>query len=537
MNNSKISWKKLTINSKFSFWIMFILSILIIIVTNIRINRDDKLFTKQFELKNNTNIDLAVLSLGIAINFEKIEDVNNIGRRFIENRDISELYIEDLDKNLIYNEKKNGISYKLENIIYFSKEIIYDGEIVGNLKIGFSNYFKNERLKEIKRNYLIENLILAMLLFIAINVLAKKIIKPIKFLEEEVESIASGDYYTPIEFKSNDEIGRLGEKIEVMRLKILESSDKLNDTNKNLEQIVEQRTNQLIKTNEYLEETLANVEEVQAELIIKNNELEDALDDLRETRTELVQTAKLNLASEVVAGVAHEINTPLGIALTLSTYLTSETFAVLKKYEEKKLTKNDLSKYLKIIDESTKTLEYNMYRATELIANFKEIAVDQTGKVRRIYNLKEYVEKILTSLYPKYKRTSHKIELDIPKNIEIDGYPGAISQVITNLIMNTLVHGFETKEAGKIKIFAENFENKVKIIYKDDGSGIDQEIIELIFDPFFTTKKGNGGSGLGLSIVYNLVTKIMGGTIKCNSEVGNGVEFIIELPKVQEEKI
>lgn len=526
--------KTIKLSYKLIFYIMISFVIMIGIVSYFRINREQNFVKHQFEDTSFRITEIFGNKLSYVKEYGSDLEIENLLKSILNYKDILSVELLDIDQQRIYfDEKKFELTEKKE-IIYFDYNFNETQNIASHIKLGFTNYYIQGRLNDIEIKYCIENIVILIVLFIVISVLVNKIIKPIKILEDEVDNISNGNYNIAVEMKTNDEIGRLGSKIEVMRHKILESQEELSETNRNLESIVEERTSQLIKTNQYLEETLANIEEVQAELIVKNNELEDALEELQDTRLELVQSAKLNLASEVVAGVAHEINTPLGIALTVSTYLSNETNLIIEKYKASKVSKSDFTKYLNTMEESAKTLEYNIYRATDLVANFKEVAVDQTGKVKRKYELREYLDKILTSLYPKFKRTNHHIENNIPENISIDGYPGAFSQLITNLVMNTLVHGFEEMDEGTIEIKAEELKNTIIITYKDNGNGMSKEVLERIFDPFFTTKKESGGSGLGMSIVYNLVTKIMGGSLKCNSELGMGTEFIIEMPKIQD---
>lgn len=528
----KKHFSKKWIGSQFAFVAMAVMFIVISCLLYLKWMED-----KDIEQKN--RIDRYNLLIEVAENrvdddlyrldFKNVDE--NIEDLFLYD-EIVGIEIMDSEGNSIIAKQKEGMS-SIENTSIYSRQLSYNFKKLGIINITMNDDITAERIKRDLIAHIVELFAIFSIVIISSILIGRKIANQVIELEKAVDLMASGDYDNPVEITSTNELGSLANKIEDMRLRILDSRERLNSLNLELEKKVENRTEQLIKTNEYLEEMLANIQEVQAELIVKNNELEVALDELTETREELIQSAKLNLASEVVAGVAHEINTPIGIALTLSTHLSQKTQSIQKDYLNQKLSKKGFDQYIGLVNESVKTLENNLLRAAELISDFKQVAVDQSGKVKRRFELKEYIETILANLYPKYKKTKHSVKIDIPEKIFIDGYPGALSQLITNLIMNTLVHGFENKEEGEIIIEGIDLKDKVRIIYIDNGVGIDEKIINKIFDPFFTTKKEKGGSGLGLSIVYNLVTQVMGGTIKCKSKINQGTKFIIEFDKIQ----
>lgn len=275
---------------------------------------------------------------------------------------------------------------------------------------------------------------------------------------------------------------------------------------KNLEQ-------QVTKRNEELEDS--------------NHELEMSIQNLKKTQEQLVTSEKMASLGGLVAGVAHEVNTPVGIGLTGITHLIELSKKLKKKYNSEKMSQVDFEEYLKTVEELSVLINSNLERAAELVKSFKKVAVDQTSEVKRKFNLKEYIEEILSSIYNITKKTKVKIDIISKQQIKINSYPGAISQIITNLIMNSLIHGYHKDDIGLINIELIKDNNKIKIIYKDDGTGIAKENLTRIFDPFFTTNRENGGSGLGLNIIYNIVTNTLGGTISCSSELNEGVEFII----------
>ncbi|MBU0993688.1 MAG: PAS domain-containing sensor histidine kinase [Proteobacteria bacterium] len=261
-----------------------------------------------------------------------------------------------------------------------------------------------------------------------------------------------------------------------------------------------------------------------------NEALQQSLIMLKRTQDHLVQSEKMVALGGLVAGVAHEINTPVGIGVTAASFLEDRTILFKEDFEKDALRRSDIEKYLKIAQETSAMILSNLLRAAELIKSFKQVAVDQSGEDRRIFNLKEYLNSVLLSLNPKYKRTGHSITLNCRDNMEINNYPGAFSQIITNLLMNSLIHGFDGIEKGKIDIDIEIRENNLIISYRDNGKGMESDHLKKIFDPFFTTKRSYGGTGLGMHIVFNLVTQQLRGKIECSSKIGEGVSFLIKIP-------
>jgi signal transduction histidine kinase len=262
----------------------------------------------------------------------------------------------------------------------------------------------------------------------------------------------------------------------------------------------------------------------------RTNELQESLDKLNDAKDQLVESEKMAALGGLVAGVAHEINTPIGIGVTAASHLEDKTKKFFKVFESGKISKKELQFFLDVVEESSRLILSNMNRAADLVQSFKQVAVDQMSRERRRFNFKEYIDEVLLSLRPKYKKTNFKVLVDCPEDFSIDSFPGAISQILTNLVVNSLTHGFENKDTGEIKIEVQK-ENKVaKLIFEDNGIGFSDEVKNKIFEPFFTTKRGTGGTGLGMHIVYNLVTQTLNGSIKCLSREGEGSIFEIEFP-------
>ncbi|MGB7443741.1 MAG: ATP-binding sensor histidine kinase [Coleofasciculaceae cyanobacterium] len=272
--------------------------------------------------------------------------------------------------------------------------------------------------------------------------------------------------------------------------------------NENLEQLVEQRT----------------------------AELSQALNDLKATQEQLVESEKMASLGGLVAGVAHEINTPVGIGITAASFLADKTADFYQAYKSGKMKRSQLEKFLDTAMQSSSMVLSNLNRAADLIQSFKQVAVDQSSEQQRTVNLKQYLSEILISLQPKLRTTHHQVQVQGDEALTLHTYPGALSQIITNLVMNSLTHAYFPEDAGHLMFEFKQEVSQIILEYSDDGKGIIQENLSKIFNPFFTTKRGQGGSGLGLHIVYNLVTQKLKGTIECESQFGAGTKFTIKLP-------
>jgi PAS domain S-box-containing protein len=252
---------------------------------------------------------------------------------------------------------------------------------------------------------------------------------------------------------------------------------------------------------------------------------------LRQAQQDLIQAEKMAALGSLVAGVAHEINTPLGNTLTASSHLFDKVADFSELLEQNKLRRSDLVSFVGLLTETTRLMVANCERAAELVQSFKQVAVDQTSGERRRFDLKGYIDEILLSLRPRLRKTGHRIRVQCPENLEIDGYPGAVSQLLTNFLLNSLMHAYAPGESGRISIEVHWVEDDmVELAYADDGKGIPASFLPRIYDPFFTTRRGTGGSGLGLHIVYNLVTGTLRGQISVESEPGKGTRFTVKFP-------
>lgn len=326
---------------------------------------------------------------------------------------------------------------------------------------------------------------------------------------------------------------------------LLSSNNKLDQQNLLLEQEVARKTSglsqammdlqqqkqELLQKKQSLKEEIEQRRQTELDLRQKQKELEETIDNLNQAQDRLVQSEKMAALGGLVAGITHEVNTPVGIGVTATSFLAERISQLANAYREKTLTPKMLEEFLSEAQQSTELLQSNLSRASELIASFKQIAVDQASEATRTINLCEYIHEIMRSLQPHFKKTRHQVEINCADNIILDCPAGAISQIFTNLLMNSLIHGFENMERGQIRITVTDDNNNIDIRYTDNGKGLNAEQLSKLFHPFFTTKRDQGGSGLGTHITYNLVRQTLGGSIEVNSEPGQGLHYHIWFPK------
>lgn len=336
-----------------------------------------------------------------------------------------------------------------------------------------------------------------------------------------------------IEYYENTIINARGENIYVAWYNaILHDEDgKVIGTLSSGEDITERKraTDALHALNSDLER---RVGERTREIENTNRELRGTLDTLRVTQNELVQREKLASLGSLVAGIAHELNTPLGNSVTIGSSLKDEVNSFVKIVAAGKLTRQQLDGFLEHTDHGLELLMRSLYRASTLVGNFKQVATDQSSEIKRRFDLRETVAQTVETIAPRFKHTPHRIEVDIPEGISMESYPGPLGQIITNLGLNALIHGFDNAMSGVVRITAiKTPDDRVVLRVADNGKGIPAENLNKIFDPFFTTKMGQGGSGLGLHIVYNIVTHTFGGHIQVSSKPQVETEFSIDIPQ------
>jgi signal transduction histidine kinase len=269
-----------------------------------------------------------------------------------------------------------------------------------------------------------------------------------------------------------------------------------------------------------------------AELSQAKQRAEAALVELRDAQRGLIEVEKLASLGSLVSGVAHEINTPLGVAVTASSMLSDRTAQLQARFDSGALTAAELGQYLGVAREASVLVDRNLERAAQLVSSFKQVSIDHHSDERRRFALSDYLRTLLRSLEPSWRRRPITFELDVEEGLDLDSHPGALAQVVSNLIQNALVHAWPESEPGTMRLSARALgEDRVELVFEDDGRGIPADVLPHVFEPFYTTRRGRGGTGLGLHIAYNLVTARLGGQITIDSGPA-GTRAVVRFPRV-----
>ena len=360
-----------------------------------------------------------------------------------------------------------------------------------------------------------------LVIYISIN---NKLINSIEKISNFVKNIKNGNLNDELNITQHNELKDLSDNINLMKRSLRNTLNLLHDENK----IRKNTENELNQVNNNLEE---KIQLRTLELENQNNILQNTLQKLETTQVDLNKSQKMADLGELVGGVTHEINTPLGISITTASFLESITHDLNKLYKSEDMTEEYFENYIKKIEENIKIILLSLTRVATMINSFREIAIDQVIEEKRVFVLNDYISEILLSLKNKTKKQKHTIIIDIKKSITINNYPGYFYQIITNFINNSYLHAFEGIESGEIIIRAVELDNSIELTYEDNGIGIKKEIRENIFKEYYTTKRGKGGTGLGLSIVNDLVINKLKGTIELVSHENEGLKYIITIPK------
>jgi len=394
-----------------------------------------------------------------------------------------------------------------------TRPVTRDGREIAQLTVVMSaapllEVKRSEAWRALGRSVGILTLSLALILW----VLQRRVLHPMDTLSRAAGDLAAGRLDQPLELGGDDEIAQVGKAMENMRQALLRAFEDLREHAMTLEDQVTQRT---------------------AELTAANTELTEALANLKTAQRELVESEKLASLGRLVAGVAHELNTPLGNAMTVVSALGDRWSALDRMLQDNSpMRRSQLEELVKDTRRGQDILQRNVQKAADLVRDFKQVAIDQTTDSRRRFDLARVAEDVLVMVEPSFKHTPFKIHTELAHDIEMNSFPGALGQVLTNLLMNSLVHGFEGRDAGTVRVSCSALaDDVVELVVEDDGRGMDASVVRKIFDPFFTTKLGKGGSGLGMHIVHNIVTNVLGGQIDVSSTPNQGARMCIRIPR------
>jgi signal transduction histidine kinase len=444
--------------------------------------------------------------------------------RVKKDHNILRVVIFDNDKNIFaqYNPSKiqthinpNFKEYSFDNMnseflnfgtLKITIPLKHQEHIYGTLYVEKSTKIITTILKKVFSDLIFFILLLFLVIYGISILLSNYLLKPILHLAKISEEIAhSRNYKTRVNHDSKNEIGSLYKAFNSLLMDMEKSTV-------NLENQVGYRTNELNK---------------------KRLLLEQSLKELKETQEQLVQSEKMSALGNLVSGIAHEVNTPLGNAITSSSIIKKESNHLLEDLKNGVLKRSVMESRLNVLNDSSSLLVKTLYYASELIKSFKQISVDQVTNDVREFNIKDYIEEIFLTNNNKLKTIPVGIVIKSEdERLLIKTSPGVIAQIFNNLIQNSIIHGFShfhTK--AKINVMISVDEELIKIVYEDNGKGIDMNIKEKIFEPFITTKRNSGGTGLGLNIVYNLIHQKLKGSLTLKSEENIGTQFIIKIPQ------
>ena len=342
---------------------------------------------------------------------------------------------------------------------------------------------------------------IAVALSVSISILvglaiARSIVRPLRGLMNAMDAIVSGHYARPVDdLDARDEIGEMARAVEVFR------------------------TNAIAKR------------QTELDLKASKENAEDALRELQDAQRSLIEAEKFAALGGLVAGVAHEVNNPVGISLTVASSFARRCAQFSDEIADGTVRRSKLEEFVAGSHEAAKQLVTNLSRAADMIQSFKQVAVDRSDAERRVFNLREATEQMMVSLRPALRHSLVWLSVDVPPEISLKSYPGPYGQVLTNLVLNALTHAFPDKRAGTLRLSARKLgTDQIEIEFADDGVGMNEEVQRRAFEPFFTTRRNRGGTGLGLHIVYNLVTRRLGGSLRLESQPGRGTVFRIRLP-------
>ena len=494
---------------------------------------------------------------GIIVRDDSGEIISQLGRSL----DIHELYSQQLvQEEAIIEDTPSGLfGYTFPLIFEFSGRATQVGDVTlfSSREVVFSRIMIS--IYFLIGNAMIKTTFLIILFLIAFR---RLLTEPLTDLTDQVEDFELDNIDAQrIDFDTSernelkvmeeafnkliDKVAEYRKQLDQTQKELLISNEKLDQHNLQLEQEVARKTSNLSQAMmdlqqqkyELEKQKLTLTEEIdlrrqtEQELLTKQKELERYLDELNMAQERLVGSEKMAALGGLVAGITHDINTPVGIGVTATSFLQERLHQLEAAYQAKTLSPKALEEFINEAKQSTSLLTTNLDRASELVESFKQIAVDQASEAVRTINFKEYLAEVVRSLHPKIKKTKHDINISCPEDLTLNLPAGAISQIFTNLIMNSLIHGFEGIDKGSIDIEITDDNDDVRILYRDNGRGVSAVQLEKLFDPFFTTKRDQGGSGLGTHITLNLVKQTLNGDIEVTSEEGKGLVYEISFPK------
>jgi signal transduction histidine kinase len=488
---------------------------------------------------------------GVQIRDENSNYIANLGRT-------SKLVDKSITKGVVKNHSGGTFGYSFPLIFEFSGRT----SLVGDVTLYSSSAVIFGRI-EVGLFFLIGNAIIktAFLVFLFMSAFRSMLTSPLNELSQQITEFNLDDPQSSklnlnieddnelklLETSYNkliDEMIAFQTKLAGTQSELQHANSMLDDQNISLEEEVakktatlsrimldlEQQKDELLINQRELRQENENRQFIEEQLRKRNSELAASMETIQVAKDQLLESERMASLGGLVAGIAHNINVPLSVSVTATSFLQDRLKKLQDAHAEKKLTGNIMASFFSEAEQSVMLLTNNLNSAADLISSFKQITVDQTSEAEREINISAYLSEVVESLTPNFKKTQHTIDIHCPDNLSIKCAPGVLAQILTNMITNSLIHGFEGKSKGAIKLDISEQQNNLVINYQDDGRGLDEETLKWHFDAFFTTRRGKGGNGLGTHIMYNLVTQTLGGKIEAFSEPEQGLRYVITIP-------
>jgi len=418
------------------------------------------------------------------------------------NTSVNRITVYDAMDSLFVEYKKKEY-HPESDALTLSADIMRENTIIGTIDLEYSVEPGRKIAWQDTKKVLIVTLTQVLFsLTVILYVIDRRVTKPLIRLKSSAHAVSLNNFDSEIWSEHRDEFADLASEWNAMRIALKGSFESLEDH-------VKQRTEDLTRVN---------------------NELVETVDHLKNAQDSLVQTEKLAALGALVAGVSHELNTPIGNGRLMSTAVHETAVQLKSTFDKGEMTKSQLELGLDEILEGTTLIEGNLSKAGNLVHSFKQIAVDRTNDMRRRFGINDFITEIQSTMQHVFKSTPFKLEVKLSRDVELDSFPGVLSQIVLNLINNALMHGLDGQTSGGVTIELTPLNERIEIQIRDDGVGMDDNIRKRIFEPFFTTKLGKGGSGLGMHIVHNLTTGPLGGLITVSSTPANGTAVTLSIP-------
>lgn len=437
------------------------------------------------------------------------DGVEHIGNSLFNDKEVALLIIRDDVSGVLYVHELTGEAYSQEYVVTKNRAIAYEGSSIGSITLGITDYYARERIMKKLQLSMIQLIVSVITLVIVVYFISYQITKPLAVLETNAKRLSEGKKRIVLSAYKDDEIGHLAKSFNAMGDIIEASSQKLHEINDSLEEKVFLRTEELMQ---------------------KNSELNNALHSLKETQNELIQSSKLKLTTRLVSGVAHEINTPHGLTITIVTFLQEKLRLIQKSIEEGTYSEEDLYGAIVELEEASKSLEMNLRRVSQLMEHFRQLMLENQNQSATWFNVKDQLIKIQKTLMIELMTSNTIFEIVSPEDLIIKSFPSAFLQIITQLTRNAIHHGFDETDQGIIRLTCDVKDKQLLITFSDNGRGLSEEVKEHVFTPFYKGNVRGGGSGLGLAIVENIVNVHLGGHIRCISKIDIGTQFEIQIP-------